>query len=168
MKKKNKLIIEGHEKNPFVKFWNWGWGIYYKNPEIWNYLIVGFLTTVVSLVIKWGLLFTVLDAKDAFQLQLSVIISWIGAVAFAYVTNRVFVFKSKSKKYLKEIIDFVIARIATLLMEMTIMWFFITLLKLNSDNWVLVFTIICQIIVIVFNYVFSKLFVFNTKKISDC
>lgn len=45
-----KLIIKGHDKNPFVKFWNWGWGIYYKNPEIWNYLIVGLLTTVVSLV----------------------------------------------------------------------------------------------------------------------
>ena len=164
MEKKNKLIIEGHEKNPFVKFWNWGWGIYYKNPEIWNYLIVGFLTTVVSLAIKWSLLFTILDAKNALQVQIAVIISWIGAVAFAYVTNRIFVFKSKSKKYLKEIRDFVISRIATLLMEMSIMWFFVTLLKLNSDNWVLVFTIICQVVVTVFNYIFSKLFVFKAKK----
>ena len=164
MKKKNKLIIEGHEKNPLVKFWNWGWGIYYKNPEIWNYLIVGFLTTVVSLAIKWSLLFTILDAKNALQVQIAVIISWIGAVAFAYVTNRIFVFKSKSKNYIKEIRDFVISRIATLLMEMSIMWFFVTLLKLNSDNWVLVFTIICQIVVTVFNYIFSKLFVFKSKK----
>ena len=159
-----KLIIKGHEKNPFVKFWNWGWGIYYKNPEIWNYLIVGFLTTVVSLAIKWSLLFTILDAKDALQVQIAVIISWIGAVGFAYVTNRIFVFKSKSKNYFKEIRDFVISRIATLLMEMSIMWFFVTLLKLNSDNWVLVFTIICQIVVTVFNYIFSKLFVFKAKK----
>lgn len=159
-----KLIIKGHEKNPFVKFWNWGWGIYYKNPEIWNYLIVGFLTTVVSLAIKWSLLFTILDAKDALQVQIAVIISWIGAVGFAYVTNRIFVFKSKSKNYFKEIRDFVISRIATLLMEMTIMWIFVTLLKLNSDNWVLVFTIICQIVVTVFNYIFSKLFVFKAKK----
>ena len=163
-----KLIIKGHEKNPFVKFWNWGWGIYYKNPEIWNYLIVGFLTTVVSLAIKWSLLFTILDAKDALQVQIAVIISWIGAVGFAYVTNRIFVFKSKSKNYLKEIRDFVISRIATLLMEMSIMWFFVTLLKLNSDNWVLVFTIICQVVVTVFNYIFSKLFVFKAKKINDC
>ena len=161
MKKKNKLIIEGHKKNPLVKFWNWGWGIYYKNPEIWNYLIVGFLTTVVSLAIKWSLLFTVLDAKNALQVQIAVIISWIGAVIFAYITNRIFVFKSKSKKYLKEITDFVIARIATLVMEMAIMWFFVTLLKLNSDNWVLVFTIICQVLVTIFNYIFSKLFVFK-------
>ena len=47
MKKDKKLIIKGHDKNPLVKFWNWGWGIYYKNVEFWNYVIVGLLTTVV-------------------------------------------------------------------------------------------------------------------------
>ena len=114
--KKNKLIIEGHDKNPLVKFWNWGWNIYYKNPEIWNYLIVGVLTTVVSLAIKWGLLFTILDAKNGFQVQVAVVVSWIGAVIFAYITNRIFVFKSKSKNYLKEISSFVLGRVATLLM----------------------------------------------------
>lgn len=162
--KKNKLIIEGHDKNPLVKFWNWGWNIYYKNPEIWNYLIVGVLTTVVSLAIKWGLLFTILDAKNGFQVQVAVIVSWIGAVIFAYITNRIFVFKSKSKNYLKEISSFVLGRVATLLMEMFIMWFFVTLLKLNSDNWVLVFTLVCQVLVTVFNYILSKLFVFKKEK----
>ena len=162
--KKNKLIIEGHDKNPLVKFWNWGWNIYYKNPEIWNYLIVGVLTTVVSLAIKWGLLFTILDAKNGFQVQVAVVASWIGAVIFAYITNRIFVFKSKSKNYLKEISSFVLGRVATLLMEMFIMWFFVTLLKLNSDNWVLVFTLVCQVLVTIFNYILSKLFVFKKEK----
>lgn len=162
--KKNKLIIEGHDKNPLVKFWNWGWNIYYKNPEIWNYLIVGVLTTVVSLAIKWGLLFTILDAKNGFQVQVAVVASWIGAVIFAYITNRIFVFKSKSKNYLKEISSFVLGRIATLLMEMFIMWFFVTLLKLNSDTWVLVFTLVCQVLVTIFNYILSKLFVFKKEK----
>lgn len=162
--KKNKLIIEGHDKNPLVKFWNWGWNIYYKNPEIWNYLIVGVLTTIVSLAIKWGLLFTVLDAKNGFQVQVAVVVSWIGAVIFAYITNRIFVFKSKSKNYLKEISSFVLGRITTLLMEMLIMWFFVTLLKLNSDTWVLVFTLICQVLVTIFNYILSKLFVFKKEK----
>lgn len=162
--KKNKLIIEGHDKNPLVKFWNWGWNIYYKNPEIWNYLIVGVLTTVVSLAIKWGLLFTILDAKNGFQVQVAVVVSWIGAVIFAYITNRIFVFKSKSKNYLKEISSFVLGRVATLLMEMFIMWFFVTLLKLNSDNWVLVFTLVCQVLVTIFNYILSKLFVFKKEK----
>lgn len=162
--KKNKLIIEGHDKNPLVKFWNWGWNIYYKNPEIWNYLIVGVLTTVVSLAIKWGLLFTILEAKNGFQVQVAVIVSWIGAVIFAYITNRIFVFKSKSKNYLKEISSFILGRVATLLMEMLIMWFFVTLLKLNSDNWVLVFTLVCQVLVTIFNYILSKLFVFKKEK----
>lgn len=162
--KKNKLIIEGHDKNPLVKFWNWGWNIYYKNPEIWNYLIVGVLTTVVSLAIKWGLLFTILDAKNGFQVQVAVVVSWIGAVIFAYITNRIFVFKSKSKNYLKEISSFILGRVVTLLMEMFIMWFFVTLLKLNSDNWVLVFTLVCQVLVTIFNYILSKLFVFKKEK----
>ena len=66
-----KLIIKGHDKNPLVKFWNWGWGIYYSNTELWNYVIVGALTTVVALGTKFGLLFTCLDAKNGLQLQIA-------------------------------------------------------------------------------------------------
>lgn len=137
--------------------------LYKKYEEIINYLIVGVLTTVVSLVVKWGLLFTILDAKNAFQLQIAVVISWVAAVIFAYVTNRIFVFKSKSKNILKEIVNFFGARLLTLGLEMLIMWFFVTLLKLNSDIWVLVWTMVAQILVIIFNYVLSKLFVFRKK-----
>ncbi len=160
-----KLIIKGHDKNPFVKFWNWGWGIYYKNPEVWNYIIVGGLTTLVSLGVKWALLFTILDAENPTQLQISVILSWIAAVSFAYITNRIFVFKSKSKKYLKEITSFFGSRLLTLGMEMVIMWFFITLLKLNTDTQVLIITIITQVLIMIGNYFFSKLFVFKKKDI---
>ena len=66
--------------------------------------------------------------------------------------------------YLKEISSFVLGRVATLLMEMFIMWFFVTLLKLNSDTWVLVFTLVCQVLVTIFNYILSKLFVFKKEK----
>lgn len=135
--------------------------LYKKYEEIINYLIVGVLTTVVSLIVKWGLLFTILNAKDAIQLQAAVIISWIVAVTFAYVTNRIFVFKSKSKNILKEVISFFGARLLTLGIEMVVMWFFVTLLKLNSDIWVLIWTVVAQVIVIILNYVFSKLFVFK-------
>ena len=44
------------------------------------------------------------------------------------------------------------------------MWFFVTLLKLNSDTWVLVFTLVCQVLVTIFNYILSKLFVFKKEK----
>lgn len=137
--------------------------LYKKYEEIINYLIVGVLTTVVSLVVKWGLLFTILDAKNAFQLQVAVVISWIAAVIFAYITNRIFVFKSKSKNILKEIVSFFGARLLTLGLEMLIMWFFVTLLKLDSDIWVLLWTMVAQVLVIIFNYVLSKLFVFRKK-----
>lgn len=135
-----------------------------KYEEIISYLIIGVLTTIVSLATKYALLFTILDAKDALQLQASVIISWICAVAFAYVTNRVFVFKSKSKNYLKEISTFVSGRIATLLMEMAIIWFFVTFLGLNTKMWVVFFTLLCQVLITIFNYIISKLFVFKKQK----
>ena len=71
------------------------WDLYHKYEEIINYLIVGGLTTVISLAVKYGLLFTVMDASDALELQIAVIISWIVAVAFAYFANRIFVFHSQ-------------------------------------------------------------------------
>lgn len=137
------------------------WELYHKYEEIINYLIVGGLTTLISLAVKYGLLFTVLDASDAMELQIAVIASWVLAVAFAYFANRIFVFHSKSKEYLKEVSGFVAGRIATLVMEMAIMWFFVTLLGLDSNLWVIIWTIVCQILVVIGNYVISKLFVFK-------
>ena len=135
--------------------------LYLKYKEIINYLIFGVLTTAVSLIVKYVLLFTIFDASNPIQLQTSIIMSWIMAVLFAYFTNRKFVFESTSKNKIKEFISFVISRISTLLLEMFIMWFFITLLGLNSDLYVVIFTIISQIAIIVGNYVLSKLFVFK-------
>ena len=114
--------------------------------------------------IKYILLFTILDAKNDVQLQIAVIISWIISVAFAYWANRKFVFESKSKEYLKEIGLFVSSRISTLLLDMFIMWFFVSLLGLNSNIWVIVWTIVSQIIVIVANYFLSKFIVFKKQK----
>lgn len=152
-----KLIIKGHDNNLFVKFWNWGWGIYYKNPEIWNYLIVGFLTTVVSIVVYIGLTRTILDAKVPLELQIANIISWVISVAFAYVTNRIFVFKSKSKKILLELSKFVGSRILSLLMDIGIMFLFVTVLGIKD----IIGKLVSQVVVIVANYILSKLLVFK-------
>ena len=139
--------------------------LYEKYREIINYLIFGVLTTIVNIGTKYALLFTIFDAKNAVELQLAIIISWILAVLFAYITNRKFVFESKNKNKIKELISFFSARIATLLLEIFITWLFITLLKLNSDIYVIIFTILTQILVVVGNYILSKIFVF--KKV-DC
>lgn len=135
--------------------------LYEKYKEIINYLIFGGLTTVVSLATKYLLLFTIFDAANSIQLQTSVIISWIAAVLFAYFTNRKFVFESTNKNKFKEFISFIMARLSTLLLEMLIMWFFVTLLKLNSDLYVIIFTIVTQVAIVIANYIFSKLFVFK-------
>ena len=135
--------------------------LYKKNEEVVLYLIMGVLATIVNISVKYALLFTILDAKNPVELQISVILSWIVAVLFAYTTNRKYVFKSKEDNILKEFSSFVTARIITLIMEMIIMWFFITFLKLDTKLWVAFITIVAQALVIIMNYIFSKLFIFK-------
>ena len=130
---------------------------YNKYKEALLYLFFGVCTTLVNLVTKWILLLTVIDSSNAIQLQEAIIISWIVSVLFAYVTNRKFVFESKSKSIFKEISSFFGSRVLTLILEMVIMYIFVTALNFN----VYLFTIISQVLVIVLNYVFSKLFVFK-------
>lgn len=138
--------------------------IYKQYEEIINYIIVGGLTTLVSLGSKWILLLTkILDPKEELELQIAIIISWICAVSFAYVANRIFVFKSKNEKVFKELVSFFGARVLTLVLEMVIMWFTVNLLGMDTELWVFIWTLLTQVIILVLNYVFSKLFVFKKK-----
>lgn len=130
-----------------------------KYEEIIRYLVIGVLTTIVSLVTYYICVGTFLDANNGIQLQIANVLSWIVSVAFAYVTNRIFVFKSHSKNILREIITFTGSRVVTLLMDMLIMFLFVTVLHFSDG----IFKIISQIVVIIANYIFSKLFVFNKK-----
>ena len=134
--------------------------LYRKHREIVNYLIVGVLTTVVSLVVYYGLTLTVLDPEQAVQLQAANVISWIAAVVFAYFANRRFVFESRSKNMLKEAAAFFAARLSTLLLDMALMFLLVTLLKCNDK----IAKLAVQIAVIVANYVLSKFLVFKKKE----
>ena len=142
------------------------WNLYKKYEEIINYLVMGGLTTIVAIGSKLLLLATILDQTNGLELQIAEIISWLLAVTFAYVTNRIFVFKSKTSgsKCAREIFNFFKGRILTQIIQMFIMWFFVTLLRLDSNVWVLVFTLVCQVMQIVLNYVISKLLVFKKDK----
>ena len=157
--KKNKIIPYSETKNKsiFKKFINWCFNIYHKNEEIYNYLIVGVLTTLVSLVVYYACVLTFLNPKNPIELQVANILSWVVAVVFAYVTNRVFVFKSKEKNKLKEATKFVSSRLIVL--DMLTMFIFVSLLHLNDK----IGKVVSQIIVIVGNYIISKLFVFKNK-----
>lgn len=131
--------------------------LYKKYKEVINYLIFGVLTTIISLLVYYILVFTLLNPENAFQLQISNIISWIAGVAFAYFTNRKYVFESKEKRQLKEASEFVLARILTLVIDMIVMWLGVTILHFNNK----IIKLISQVLVIVLNYVFSKLFIFK-------
>ncbi len=134
--------------------------LYKKYKEVINYLVFGVLTTILTLLIYYGLTYTIMDPNNALMLQGANIISWVVAVIFAYITNRKFVFESKSNNIIKECVSFFGARIVTLIMDMIIMFIGVTVFKGNDK----IFKLISQIVVIVSNYVFSKLFVFKKKK----
>lgn len=131
--------------------------LYKKYREVIMYLIFGVLTTVVSLATYYLLVYTILNPDNALQLQIANIISWIAGVIFAYITNRSVVFQSKNQNKIKEAGSFVLARVVTLLMDMLIMFVGVTLLKGNDK----ILKLVSQVIVIVSNYIFSKLFVFK-------
>ncbi|MDY6071828.1 MAG: GtrA family protein [Bacilli bacterium] len=135
------------------------WNLYKKYDEMINYLIVGGLTTVVSLGTYYFCVYTFLNPNNAFQLQIANIISWISCVTFAYFTNRIFVFKSKRTDKLKEAISFYGSRIATLLLEMGIMFVFVTILHFNDK----IIKLVAQVVITILNYVLSKLLIFRKK-----
>ena len=137
--------------------------LYIKYKEIINYLIIGVLTTVVSLVVYYISVYTFLDPENGVQLQIANIISWIAGVVFAYFTNRKFVFESQEKNKLKEAGKFTLARLTTLIMDMIIMWLGVTILHFNDK----ITKIFSQIVIIICNYVFSKVFVFKKKVTTD-
>ena len=133
--------------------------LFKKYREIIMYLIFGVLTTVVSLVVYFVCTKTVLSAEDAFQLQAANVISWFVSVMFAFVTNRLFVFESKGRWTL-EMFKFYSSRVSTLLLDMLLMFVLVTLIGVND----MVSKVVVRVVVIVANYVLSKLLVFKEDK----
>lgn len=134
--------------------------LYLKYKEIINYLIVGGLTTFISLIVYYICVLTFLNPEIPIQLQIANILSWIAGVTFAYFTNRKFVFESKNPNKIKEATKFVGSRITTLLLDMFVMYLGVTVLKFNDK----IMKIIAQILVIVGNYIISKVFVFKKER----
>ena len=128
------------------------------NKETILYLVFGILTTAINIAVC-GLLSDILK----WDIYLSNTIAWILSVIFAFVTNKIFVFNSKStdkKVLLKETVFFLIARLISLGFDMLVVWLMADLWGIN----VCIVKIISNIIVIIMNYIFSKLFIFNNKQ----
>lgn len=152
--------------------------------EIITYIIFGVLTTAVNLVtfyifkkifisIGWEGVFNKLLGSAGWDNALELlgsgtdyldatVIAWTVAVIFAFVTNKLIVFESKSWKPAvagKEFVGFIGARLFSLLVELVFMFVMVTLLKWND----FVAKFIVQVIVVILNYVFSKLLIFKNK-----
>ena len=158
--------------------------LYNKYEDIILYIIFGVLTTVVSFVTQF------LSSRFlGTEVAVSTSISWVCAVTFAYITNRKYVFKSEehgASKIAAEAARFYGARLATYFMELAIMWlcadhfsgFFIDLMKLERFDYTsglfslfkdakglneMIFKLIANVIILISNYILSKLLVFRKK-----
>ncbi len=128
---------------------------YQKHKEILLYLFFGGCAFVISIGS-----FSILNVGFKVNELIANIISWILAVLFAFFTNRTWVFDSQTDSasaFGKQFLSFVSARIVTLIIEEAIIFVFITLMGLNSVG----VKVVAQIVVIILNYIFSKLFVFR-------
>lgn len=129
--------------------------LYEKYEELVMYVIVGVCTMIVSLVSYY-----ILANPLGLYYQTANIISWILAVAFAYVTNKKFVFKSRYSgmhNTVKEMSSFVSSRVASLLAEILSMYFFVQICQID-DN---IVKLMNQVLVTVLNYILSKFWVFR-------
>ena len=128
--------------------------LYEKYKQMLLYLFFGGLTTVVSIG-------SFILADVIVNELVANVISWILAVTFAYVTNRVWVFDSKARggEVAKEAVAFYTARLSTLGVEELLIFLFVTWLGCNG---VLIKTL-AQIVVLVGNYLLSKFLIFKSK-----
>lgn len=129
-----------------------------KYKELIMYGIFGVLTTLVNIVV-----FYLLD-KVGINTYLNNTIAWILSVLFAFVTNKFFVFESKAKDkktIFKEGTSFFTARIFSYFVDMFTIYLLFQVMGINK----MISKIISNVIVIIINYVLSKLFIFKKKEV---
>lgn len=131
-----------------------------KYEEIIAYLIVGVLNTLVS----WGAWFlfayTIMDAQVMWQNVVLSVISWVVGVVFGYVMNRKFVFKSKEPNIMKEFLQFSGGRVSTWVLDAVMMVLLVNIMRINEAF----SKIFVSVLVMIGNYLLSKLFVFKKKE----
>lgn len=137
--------------------------LFKKYKDIILYIIFGIATTVINFAV-----YTVLVKFFSQDMTLSNLISWVISVSFAFITNKIYVFSSRSfkaKTLFKEFVSFYSSRIITGIIEIV---FPTVLFHLGLDFELFgikgfVAKAIVNVIVIILNYVFSKVFVFKSK-----
>ena len=125
-----------------------------KYRELILYGIFGVLTTIVNILVYY-----ICSNLLHIHYLISTIIAWVISVLFAYTTNRKFVFESKNKNIVKEIISFFSFRILSGIIDVAIMYIFVDIFKWDD----LIVKILSNVVVIILNYIFSKLFIFKKE-----
>lgn len=125
----------------------------YKMPIL--YLIFGGLTTLLN-IITYLFFYHILKLNNV----PSNIIAWIVSVIFAFITNKIYVFESKSKSLFYELTTFLACRLGTGVLDLGIMFVTVDILKWND----FIMKVISNVIVIVLNFIFSKLIIFKKQQ----
>ena len=143
-----------------------------KYKELLLYLIFGVLTTLVNLLTFWS--FTKILGDELYLINNA--IAWVVGVIFAFVTNKLFVFESKSwnvKIAGKELTEFVGARLFSFGVEEGGMWLFVDILAFGEKSLTLfgititgqiIAKLVLAVIVVILNYFFSKFIIFKKNK----
>ncbi len=133
-------------------------GLYFEYKEVINYLVFGGLSTVVNFV-SYFIFARIVGIEEVTSSGLS----WFCAVLFAYITNKLFVFESKTnnkKDFFKEIVSFFACRVLSgILCDVGTFALMINVFGIND----IIAKIVTQIMVIILNYVFSKVIIFKKK-----
>ena len=133
--------------------------LYKKYEEIILYLIVGILTTIVSWIAAW-IVTLILNPNISWQNAVINTLSWIAGVVFGYFTNRKYVFKSTNTEIGKEFTSFAGGRVSTWILDIIIME--LTVNVMHLPYWPCKI-FISSVLVMIANYLLSKLFVFKKK-----
>ena len=133
-----------------------------KYKELILYIVFGVLTTLVN-ILSYYLVADVLSVHYLIANG----IAWVFSVLFAFVTNKIFVFESKSWRVsvmLPEMGGFFLARVATGIVDMVLMWLLVDCCMWSQDGFEMVAKVLVNVVVIVLNYVASKLWIFRKKR----
>ena len=138
--------------------------LYRNHKEAMRYLIFGALTTIVNILTYFIFAKVILTpiGNDTLKVNISEIIAFIAGVIFAYITNKLYVFNSKTnsiKELTREIASFFSCRIFTEIISILMMNMAVTF-KIND----VFMKVVSNIVVIILNFVFSKILIFKNKK----
>ena len=158
--------------------------LFTKYKELILYFVFGVGTTIISFltyyIFRWifpdegsvpSWLRWIFNITSAFGTEsstaLPVILSWVFSVTFAFLTNRVYVFESKARSFgrvMGETVMFYLSRIFTLLVDLVIMFLLVDLTGIDNALYEFAAKVFSNCVVLVLNYILSKVIVFRKKK----